>query len=56
MSQSSKYKGVYWAGYANKWRARIWVNKEMKHLGYFDDEYEAHLRVEEEKECISKDK
>lgn len=37
----SKFKGVYWAPHAKKFVARITVNKQVKHLGYFDDEYKA---------------
>jgi hypothetical protein len=40
---SSKYKGVCWAKSKNKWVARIKVDDKQKHLGYFIDEYEAHL-------------
>jgi hypothetical protein len=40
---SSKYKGVYWHKSKNKWVARIKVDGKVKHLGYFTDEYEAHL-------------
>jgi hypothetical protein len=40
---SCKYKGVYWHKSKNKWVARIKVDGKVKYLGYFTDEYEAHL-------------
>jgi hypothetical protein len=40
---SSKYTGVYWNKNRNKWHARITIDSEIKHLGYFNEEYEAHL-------------
>ena len=40
---SSKYKGVGWNKTYNKWRSRIMINKKEIHLGYFENELEAHL-------------
>ncbi len=40
---SSKYTGVYWDKKSNKWRAYITHKKKRTYLGYFTDEYEAHL-------------
>lgn len=40
---SSQYKGVIWDKTKNKWRANIETLKKKKHLGYFDNEYDAHL-------------
>ena len=40
---SSQYTGVYWDKIANKWLTRIYIDGKKKHLGYFKDEYEAHL-------------
>ena len=46
---SSKYKGVMFAKWRNKWRARIKItslrtgNHSMKHLGYFYSEIEAAI-------------
>jgi hypothetical protein len=39
---TSKYVGVRLSA-INKWRAEITINGKLKHLGYFIDEYEAHL-------------
>ena len=39
----SDYKGVDLMKPSNKWRARIRVNKVLKHLGCFDNEIEAAL-------------
>lgn len=38
---TSKYKGVYWHRQLNRWHARIQVDKQRLHLGYFDSEIEA---------------
>ena len=40
---SSKYKGVCWVGKRNKWMASIYLNKKSFFLGYFENEYDAHL-------------
>jgi hypothetical protein len=38
---SSKYKGVIWCKWANKWRSKVGFNKTSIHLGYFKFEIEA---------------
>ena len=40
---TSKYKGVYWYKRYGKWKATIGHEGKCIHLGYFHDEYEAHL-------------
>ncbi len=40
---SSKYVGVSWSKISRKWKVGIRVNNKNQHLGYFEDEYEAHL-------------
>jgi len=50
----SKYIGVTFEKKRNKWRARIRLNKVNISLGYFNDEYQAHLRYEQELNTISK--
>jgi hypothetical protein len=39
---SSKYRGVSWHKYTNKWMACISLNGKTKHLGYFETEEQAH--------------
>jgi hypothetical protein len=39
----SQYIGVSWHKRRQKWQAQIYINGKYKHLGYFTDEYEAHL-------------
>jgi len=51
---TSKYVGVYWNKGAQKWQARIWIDGKRKSLGYFDDEYEAHLAYQNELSKIEK--
>jgi len=43
---SSKYRGVGFRKDRNKWRAYIRINGNMKHLGYYNKEYDAHLAYE----------
>lgn len=50
---SSKYIGVCWDKYHNKWCSEINVNGKRKHLGYFDNEYDAHLEYQKELKNIS---
>ena len=38
---SSKFAGVYWHTQDNKWRTQIVINKQKKHIGYFQTESEA---------------
>ena len=40
---SSQYKGVHWHKVKNKWQSIFGINKKKHHLGYFDNEYDAHL-------------
>jgi len=37
----SRYKGLIWDRYWEKWRARICLNRTQIQLGLFDDEIEA---------------
>tara|TARA_R110000796_G_C14394630_1_gene416839 strand:+ start:207 stop:698 length:492 start_codon:yes stop_codon:yes gene_type:complete len=41
LNSSSKYVGVYWHKYNNKWVASITVDGKRKHLGYFINEIKA---------------
>ena len=40
---SSKYTGVCWSKNDKKWKSGIIINGKKIHLGYFIDEYKAHL-------------
>ena len=46
--KSSKYTGVCWHKTKKKWYSAIWINDKQKHLGSFENEYDAHLRYEQE--------
>ena len=50
--KSSKYKNVSWRKDYNKWIAYLQINGKRKHLGYFNNEYDAHLAVERAKKEI----
>jgi len=39
--RTSKFKGVTWNKYHNKWRVRVTRRWVTIHIGYFDDEIEA---------------
>ncbi len=43
---SSKYVGVHWHKGANKWTTNIKIGGYKIFLGYFEDEYEAHLQYQ----------
>jgi hypothetical protein len=43
---SSDYKGVCWNKHAKKWRSAITIKGKRKILGYFENEYDAHLAYE----------
>jgi hypothetical protein len=43
---SSQYTGVYWDKNLKKWKACIYTDGKLKHLGLFTDEYEAHLEYQ----------
>ncbi len=45
---SSKYVGVHWNKARKKWRARITVNGEEKHLGTFTNELDASKAYQDE--------
>lgn len=40
---ASKYTGVCWHKIKKQFIASIQINKKLHHLGYFDNEYDAHL-------------
>ena len=39
----SQYKGAHWREKSGKWQSQIRVDGKSIHLGYFCDDYEAHL-------------
>ncbi len=45
---SSSINGRIISTNKNKWTSRIYLNGKLKHLGHFDNEYEAHLAYEKE--------
>ncbi len=45
---SSKFPGVRWAKWANKWRASIRIESKHIHLGYFSNERDAAKAYEAE--------
>jgi len=47
-NKTSKYTGVFFNKENNKWRACININKVKKHLGYYDNEYDAYLAYKKE--------
>ena len=53
IESTSKYVGVSWKKQNNKWRSQIEINGKKKHLGYFTDEFEAHLAYQTELKKIN---
>ena len=49
---SSKYIGVSWFKRDKIWRTQIQINKIQIHIGYFQNEYDAHLAYKEAKNNI----
>ena len=47
--RQSKYVGVTWSAYSNKWLARITINGKCKSLGLFEDEELAYSSYLNEK-------
>ncbi len=45
---ASKYTGLYWHKKNKKWVARIYINRRIKNLGCFTDEFEAHQAYQNE--------
>lgn len=43
LKSGSKYVGVDFYKRGNKWRSRIEIDGKSQHLGYFTEEYDAHL-------------
>ena len=37
----SRFKGISWHKHRKKWQVQIWFNRDVKFIGYFDDEIEA---------------
>jgi hypothetical protein len=47
-NKTSKYTGVIWHKFHKKWTASIRFGKSRKYLGYFENEYDAHLTYQNE--------
>ena len=47
-SQETDYKGVSWDKGNQRWQARIQIDKKQKFLGYFDSDYDAAMKYDEE--------
>jgi hypothetical protein len=39
----SQYHGVIWNKQREKWQSRIWYNNKQLHVGFFINEFDAHL-------------
>jgi len=45
---TSKYIGVCWNKKSSKWYSSICINGKQKYIGYFNNEYDAHLAYKKE--------
>lgn len=43
LKSTSKYIGVHWSSNKKKWVSSIHIKGKTIHLGYFDNEYNAHI-------------
>lgn len=53
LKSSSKYTGVSWSKNTNKWRANIYINGKLKHLGLFKNEIDASNAYQKELSILS---
>lgn len=49
---TSKYTGVHFCKYADRYISKIFINGKSKYLGKFEDEYQAHLAYKKALENI----
>jgi hypothetical protein len=55
-NKSSKYTGVIWHKFHQKWTCSIRIGKSRKYLGYYMDEHKAHLAYQKEFNLIMNNK
>jgi hypothetical protein len=55
-NKSSKYTGVIWHKFHQKWTCSIRIGKSRKYLGYYMDEHKAHLAYQKELNLIMNNK
>lgn len=48
LKHSSIYTGVSWNKWAKKWSSQISIKRKTIHLGYFKNEFDAHLAYQNE--------
>jgi len=51
--KTSKYIGVIWHKSSKKWRSSIRIGSSRKYLGYFENEFDAHLAYQKELNLIN---
>ena len=51
-NKSSKYTGVIWHKFHQKWTCSIRIGKSRKYLGYYINEHDAHLAYQKELNLI----
>jgi len=49
----SDYLGVSWSKEKKKWKSQASIDNTTRHIGYFDDEYEAHLAYKKARNIIT---
>jgi len=50
---SSKYVGVSWHKPSGKYQSKIWVNSKYKCLGFFENEYDAHIAYQKALQMVN---
>ncbi len=56
LKSSSEYTGVSWIKSDKKWKATIVINGKNKHLGIFNNEYDASIYYKNALKCVINDK
>ena len=52
-NSTSKYVGVFYYKTRDKWVSKIYSNRKSKTIGYFNNEFEAHLAYQKELKLIN---
>ena len=52
VNYTSKYTGVNWNKSKMKWRSKIWINNKSIELGFYENEFSAHLAYQKKLKTV----